>query len=212
MRAWKANILQQEQGSKNMVARREFNRLLGGQKEEADFMQRFNNPNGIQTACFGPCAWAYLHFTSFNYNPKTIEPAAYERLLRAIQETLPCSACRKNFQSNYDVAVQVVQSRDGISNIFKNRYTYAKFIWEFHNQVNAALKKGPGPSFMEVADTYENCRARCVSSSNNSESGCTEPEYKKPVKCVLSFVPRTSADDTMCAPLAMKNNCRRNLP
>lgn len=211
MRAYKNKILHMEGGvGKNIQARRTFNRILGGQKEEAAFMQRFNSKNGIQTACFGSCAWMYLHFTSFNYNPDKINPASYQKLLEAFKETLPCGACRKNFETNYQAALDVLKTRDNITDIFENRYTYSKFIWEFHNQVNQALGKEQGPRFMDVADTYENCRARCVSSTTSgSESGCVEPEYKQPIKCVVQFVKRTKEDDTACQPLQMPDDCRR---
>ena len=79
--------------------------------------------------------------------------------------------------------------------VFKNRDTLSRYIYNLHETVNTMLGKSSGLTYEEVRDRYEHFRSRCLEdpkkmNKSKIEKGCTEPLYGVKSKCVLSIVPR----------------------
>jgi hypothetical protein len=153
----------------------------------------YNSDSGMQSAVWGPAVWHILHITSFNYpvKPTESDKKHYTDWLMSFQYTLPCVYCRDNFKNNLKNA-KFTQSA------MKNRATFSRFIYEFHNCVNKMLEKTIHISFNDVRDRYEHFRSRCVDtkkpppSADGKERGCVGALHGTKSKCVIRIVPKTS--------------------
>jgi hypothetical protein len=167
----------------------------------------YNSDSGMQSAIWGPSAWHILHTTSFNYpvNPTELDKKHYSDWMLSFQYTLPCVYCRNNFKSN------IKKSKFSMS-VMKNRSTFSRFVYDFHNHVNKMLGKTVKISFDEVRDRYEHFRARCIdknynqsNDSNGKEQGCIGAMHGANSKCLLHIVPKNSKKvgfkmDNKCKP------------
>jgi len=170
----------------------------------------YNSINGMQSYIFGPPTWFVLHCTSFNYpvNPTEEDKKNYTNFLMSFEYTLPCVYCRTNFRSNIKKA--------GFSKaVMKNRDTFSRFIYKFHNVVNDMLGKNVKISFEEVRERYENFRARCDEKetkesirrkqlNDKKELGCTDSLYGGKSRCILNIVPKESKKNSF----KIDNKCK----
>lgn len=138
----------------------------------------YNSGNGMQTHVWGPVQWLMLHIMSFNYpvKPTIKQKIHYWDYLLALKNVLPCRHCRENMQSNlYKAKIQY--------HVFDNRDTFSKFIFDFHNEVNLAIKgKKWDKGYTYLQKQIECIRARCSNHQQKQETagkpkekGCTEP-------------------------------------
>jgi hypothetical protein len=162
----------------------------------------YNSNDGMSPLIWGPLMWNYLHISSFNYpvNPSALDKKNKKNFVSALSQDLPCKACRENLANNLE---KIGYSDD----VFENRETYSRFIYNLHNQVNKELKKPITLSYEEVRDRYEHFRGRCLNdvpvlprhnhTENDAKSDvCDSPYYGKKSKCIISIVPNDSDKET----------------
>ena len=149
----------------------------------------YKSNDGMITYIWGPALWHFLHTISFNYplNPSIEEKKYYYKFLKNLKNILPCKSCRDNLKKNFKTLPLVYD-------IFENRFTFSKYIYDLHELINKMLNKKSNLIYEEVRDRYEHFRSRCIVNTNNDniEYGCIEPLYKgTKSKCILSVIPRT---------------------
>ena len=117
----------------------------------------YNSSDGMLTYVWGPSLWHFLHTMSFNYpvNPTEQQKNHYNKFIISIKEILPCKYCRENFRNN-------LKTSNFNKNVFDNRHTFSKWMYDLHNCVNVMLGKSISLSYKEVRNRYENFRARCL--------------------------------------------------
>ena len=151
----------------------------------------YNSGDGMMTSVWGPALWHVLHTVSFNYpiNPTEDQKKHYFNFYNNLQNILPCRYCRENLAKNL-VKLPLVMD------VFKNRDSLSRYVYQLHETVNTMLNKKSGLSYGDVRDRYEHFRSRCLTDPKkikqkpNVESGCTEPLYGVKSKCILNIVPR----------------------
>ena len=171
----------------------------------------YNSNDGMITYIWGPSLWHVLHTISFNYpvNPTNKNKIDYYKYIKNLKNILPCKYCRDNLKKNFKILPLT-------KNVFNNRYSFSKYIYDLHELINKMLNKNSNLTYNEVRDRYENFRSRCIDNKNkNIENGCVEPLYKgEKSKCILSIVPRDESIssftiDKKCL-LRSRNNLLKN--
>lgn len=139
-----------------------------------------NSNNGMSTYIWGPSFWHVLHTISFNYpiNPTEKHKKDYFKYIKSLENILPCKYCRDNIKKNFkeDLPLTI--------NVFKNRNTFSKYIYDLHELINKNLNKKSNLSFKQVKDRYESFRAQII-----DPSCCIEIKNPK-YKCILNIVPK----------------------
>lgn len=146
----------------------------------------YKSGDGMLTSVWGPPLWHTLHTISFNYpiNPTSEQKKQYYNFYNNLQNVLPCRYCRENLAKN-------LKSLPLNMDVFKNRDSLSRYVYNLHELVNKMLGKDSGLSFEDVRDRYEHFRSRCVTTNPSViEKGCTEPLYGVKSKCVLNIVPK----------------------
>ncbi len=154
----------------------------------------FNSDSGMMTSVWGPSMWHCLHTISFNYpiKPSKKTKEQYYNYMKALNHVLPCRHCRDNYQKN-------LKSVKFSKRVFKNRNTFSRFMYNFHEEVNKMLGKQSNLTYEDVRTRYEHFRSRCISEEKNSsnlENGCVQAFYGKKSKCILQIVPKSSKKKT----------------
>jgi hypothetical protein len=154
-------------------------------------MSKYDSSEGMTTRVFGPLIWCSLHIISFNYpvNPTLEDKRGYKQYLLSLRKVLPCKYCRENFITNLKAA--------GFSNdVFKNRDSFSRFIYKFHNTVNKMLGKPNYETYEFVRERYETFRASCGPAGEMAkEKGCLVPFNGIKSKATICIVPLTSKKD-----------------
>lgn len=149
----------------------------------------YNSGDGMMTSVWGPPLWHVLHTISFNYpiNPTNEQKKYYYKFYSNLKNILPCRYCRDNLKNNL---INLPLTK----NVFKNRESLSRYVYELHEIINHMLGKSSGLTYDDVRDRYEHFRSRCLEDpkkmNNNIEKGCTEPLYGIKSKCILNIVPR----------------------
>ena len=156
----------------------------------------YHSGDGMMTSVWGPPLWHVLHTMSFNYpvNPTDEQKKHYFNFYNNLKNVLPCRYCRENLTNNLSKLPLTME-------VFKNRDTLSKYVYDLHETVNTMLGKSSGLSYEDVRDRYEHFRSRCLedpkkikdtpkTKTDAIEKGCTEPLYGVKSKCVLNIVPR----------------------
>ena len=156
----------------------------------------------MNTDVWGPPLWHFLHIMSFNYpvKPLTQQKKEYKYFLKELFHILPCEECRGAFKkTRYPDAV------------FKNRATLSRWIFRLHEEVNRRLGKVSGLRYADVAELYENFRARCglVDPRSAIEAGCTEPIVGIKSRCIVTFVPNTNDENLSSLTVSPECLCKR---
>lgn len=151
-------------------------------------LQDYQSKDGMMTSIWGPCLWHTMHTMSFNYpvEPSREDILNYYRFYYSLKDTLPCRACRENYQKNLKLL------KFGIK-WFKNRDTLSQFVYLLHETVNKDLGKKSNLSYEEVRERFEHFRSRCV----KDNKGCTKPMYGVKSKCVMKIIPMKDKCDTL---------------
>lgn len=173
-----------------------------------------NSNDGMLTTVWGPALWHTLHTISFNYpvHPTAEQKRQYKEFVLSLKNVLPCGACRKNLASNLEKCPLTAHA-------LKNRTTFSRWMYRLHEQVNTMLGKKSGLSYQDVAQRYENFRARCRPGGAPTqpihpgtrpvENGCVEPVTGVKSRCVISIVPQS----VTCPTFIMDDKCyQRRLP
>lgn len=152
---------------------------------EADYL----SGDGMMTAVWGPPMWHMMHTISFNYpiKPTIKEKKHYFNFYSNLKNILPCRYCRENLEKNFKTLPLT-------EDVFANRSTLSKYIYDLHELVNKMLGKTSNLSYEDIRDRYEHFRSRCLQDpkdiNSKIEKGCTEPLYGIKSKCVMNIVPR----------------------
>lgn len=156
--------------------------------------EELNSNDGMLTTVWGPALWHTLHTISFNYpvNPTTEQRRQYKEFIMSLRNMLPCGACRRNLASNLEKCPLTTYA-------LTNRKTFSRWMYRLHEQVNTMLGKKSGLSYEDVAQRYENFRARCRPGGAPTiphhpkviEDGCIEPVTGVKSRCVISIVPQS---------------------
>lgn len=146
----------------------------------------FNSGDGMLTSIWGPSLWHSLHTISFNYpvKPTTDDKKNYMNFIKSLVHVLPCKYCRENLKKNFkELPLRI--------SVFKNRFTFSKYIYELHEHINKMLGKKSNLSYEQVRERYEHFRARCIDNKpSKKEKGCTKSLYGLKGKCVINIVPK----------------------
>lgn len=151
----------------------------------------YNSGDGMMTSVWGPPMWHVLHTISFNYpiKPTKEQQKYYYKFYSNLQNILPCKYCRDNLKNNLS---KLPLTKD----VFKNRESLSRYVYNLHETVNMMLGKESGLSYDDVRERYEHFRSRCLENPKNIgkystiEKGCTEPLYGVKSKCVINIVPK----------------------
>jgi hypothetical protein len=160
-------------------------------KKQVFTEEDYKSGDGMMTSVWGPPMWHILHTISFNYpnEPTKEQQKQYYKFFSNLKNILPCKYCRDNLKNNLSKSPLT-------KDVFKNRETLSKYIYNLHETVNSMLGKESGLSYNEVRDRYEHFRSRCLENPKNIgkhstiEKGCTEPLYGVKSKCVINIVPK----------------------
>lgn len=156
---------------------------------------------GMVTAIWGPPLWTYLHTISFYYpwNPTSRQVNDYYQQMKLLATTLPCNLCRENYRNNIKKKHLKLTKE-----VFKNRYTFSKWVYDLHNEVNIHLGKPITMTYDMVQKRYDSFRANCK--VKKKMKGCTAPKsgYMKK-KIMMRIVPREKKCETFCESSACKN-------
>lgn len=175
----------------------------------------YNSGDGMLTSVWGPGMWHYLHTMSFNYpvKPTKYDKKHYRNFVLQLQYVLPCGKCRENLKKNFK-EFPLTQAN------MKNRYTFSKYMYQLHENINRLLNKKSGLTYCDVRERYEHFRSRCMKTLKEKyvknktkkvrfakqlikEKGCTEPLYGEKSKCILQIVP----ENTKCETLQIDEKC-----
>ena len=163
-----------------------------------------NSNDGFLTYVWGPSLWMTLHTISFNYpcHPTNAQKKQYQAFFDSLQHVLPCGKCRTNLVDN-------LKTTNYNKNVFQNRETLSKWVYDLHACVNSMLGKDTLTSYEDVRHTYENFRARCslkptmiggakkTTQTKSIEQGCTVPLTGVKSKCEIRIVPACKRSPTM---------------
>jgi|TARA_B110000858_G_scaffold181743_2_gene220471 hypothetical protein len=183
------------------------NKSIKHNKKKRNFTKKhYNSGDGMLTSVWGPSMWHYLHIISFNYplKPTQQQKHKFKTFINSLQYTLPCKYCRINLKNNF-------KKYPLSDEIFINRHTFSRYIYNIHELINKMLGKKSGLSYCDVRDRYENFRSRCVIdkpkifnySKFKKEKGCTTPMYGEKSKCLIKIVPQKSR----CKTLTIDKKC-----
>jgi hypothetical protein len=150
----------------------------------------YNSGDGMMTSVWGPPMWHVLHTISFNYpiKPTNEQKIFYYNFYSNLKNILPCKYCRDNLANNMTNLPLTME-------VFKNRSSLSKYVYQLHELINTMLGKSSGLSYEDVRDRYEHFRSRCLENPSKikkveEHKGCTEPLYGLKSKCVLNIIPR----------------------
>ena len=174
---------------------KKINKSIKHNKKKRNFTKKhYNSGDGMLTSVWGPSMWHYLHIISFNYplEPTKQEKNKFKMFINSLQYTLPCKYCRINLKNN-------LKKYPLTDEIFINRNTFSRYIYNLHELVNRLLGKKSNLTYCEVRELYEHFRARCTKNKPKmfkfnktkkiKEKGCTEPLYGSKSRCLLKIVP-----------------------
>ena len=180
------------------------------QKKSCFTPKDYESTDGMLTRVWGPSLWHVLHCISFNYPvcPSQTEKRHYKTFVLSLQHVLPCRYCRENFPKN-------LKSSGFGDRVFKNRDTFSRWVYRFHNRINVMLHKKCFKTYDKVRDTYENFRARCSGTKKerpNRASRLTKSQLPNALgtrkKCVCVKPQRPKKEKGCTNPLyGVKSRC-----
>jgi len=157
--------------------------------------KHYESGDGMMTSVWGPPLWHFLHTMSFNYpvEPTRQDKRHYKEYIINLKYILPCGYCRKNLIKNFKELPLTMAD-------MKNRDTFSRWVFKFHELVNTMLGKKSGLKYCDIRKRYENFRSRCSKvrktrvnkTRKRKESGCTEPLYGTKSKCIVKIVPKST--------------------
>jgi len=162
--------------------------------KQHDINKNHTSNSGMVTNIWGPPLWTYLHTISFYYpwEPTEKQKDDYYLQVKLLASTLPCKICRDNYKRN------IKKRHIKLSKAtFKNRYTFSKWVYDMHNEINKHLGKPITMSYDDVQRRYDSFRANCKKTTK--KKGCTVPKkgYMKK-KMMMRIVPRNKKCETFC--------------
>jgi hypothetical protein len=91
--------------------------------------------NNLEPTSWGPYYWSTLHFIAATYdnNPNQSVRSAMKNFIQSLPMLLPCKECQDN-------AINFIKTQN-LDIVVSNRKELFQFFFDFHNRVNARLKK-----------------------------------------------------------------------
>jgi len=138
--------------------------------------------------------WRFLHRQSFYidlHESGNVEAQqAFLIVLHALVPQLPCTDCRPHFS-----AFVKAEPPPPPGKYEPEEYRFAKYIWHFHNRVNARLGKEQ-PPFSAVVDFYVN---------NNQDALCAtqKEDALAPEPCAQPQVPKIALPLVIGVPILL---------
>lgn len=131
-----------------------------------------NSDSGLMTKVWGGHFWITFHSITFGYptNPTEEQKKNYFQHFATYEHILPCKYCRESFSKfirEPDTELTI--------DIFENRDTLTKWMYDIHNKVNKKLGVNYCVSYDDVVQKYESFRAKCTP----DEKGCISPKDHK---------------------------------
>lgn len=101
----------------------------------------------VKPQVWGPSFWRMLHTIAYAYPeaPTQAQKSAVTDLLNSLKQLLPCAKCRAHYTEYLDTHAwhQSLDSRDAL----------ARFVYQFHEDVNGRLGK-------QCCKTFEQCEQK----------------------------------------------------
>ena len=109
---------------------------------------------------WGPHLWFSLHSISFNYplKPSIEDKNNYKNFFLSLQETIPCSVCKKNYKRHLN--------EHPLQDYLDNRKSLVYWVIDMHNMVNAEIGKKI-LSYDIVIKKYEDVYQKKIELNNN---------------------------------------------
>lgn len=125
-----------------------------------------NIHNGLMTKIWGPHMWFSINCIAFAYpiQPNEKQKIQYKSFFEFLGYVLPCSYCRDSYQ--YFITDGITKLTD---DVFENRDTLTKWVFELHNRVNQKLCINYNTTYEEMCEKYELFRAKYI------EHNCSMP-------------------------------------
>lgn len=134
----------------------------------------------MKTSIWGPSAWRFLHSVSFAYpeHPSEVEKKAAKELFNALKYLLPCGDCCTHYCKELE--------NDKVEYYLDSRTTLSKWLVNFHNRVNARLKK-PIVNYNDIAKEYLLAMEdeTCIKEQHCDDSKPTSNKTKTPYILLL---------------------------
>jgi hypothetical protein len=121
-------------------------------------MNNERDNEGLLTQIWGPSFWHILHCISFNYpkNPTHDDISHYKNFFKSLCFVLPCCDCRSHFTEHIKEGETKLTD-----DIFKNRDTLTKWLYNFHICVNKRLGVYYDISYETLCKKYNSYIASC---------------------------------------------------
>ena len=168
---------------------------------------RYDSGEGIRSSAF-TVVWAYLGMLGRGYptRPDEARKQHVHSLILSLGNSLPCGACRTNFNNNLAVAGYDPKIH------LASRQALSRFMNKLHNTVNAMLGK-PTFSYEEHRDFFEVLRAKCTPAKAGKEGGCGGALHESDTRptCVIQVMPEADATRFISkngGRMSMKRVCR----
>jgi hypothetical protein len=125
----------------------------------SDNIKRDDN-SGLLTSIWGSNTWNSLHCITFGYpeQPTEENKQHYKIFFESIKFVLPCCTCRKHFAehtkkgSSFEIKYE----------IFENRKTLTKWLYDLHSHVNKMLEMKYDITYEDLCEKYNSYIAECV--------------------------------------------------
>lgn len=132
---------------------------------------------------WGSHLWFSLHSISFNYplSPTIDDKNNYKNFFLSLQETIPCSVCKKNYKRH------IIEYP--IDNFLDNRQKLVYWVIDIHNMVNSEIGKKI-LSYDNVIKKYEtvyNKKIKLYDDDSKEDIKYDKPNYKKIIYCIFIF-------------------------
>ncbi len=121
----------------------------------------------MKTSIWGPSGWRFLHAVTFAYPevPTTEHKNAARALFENLKLLLPCEDCCAHYGKSLDAA--------HLEQALESKTKLTRWLFEFHNQVNARLGK-PEYSWESLVTEFQGEGTECM-----IEKSCGEEEEVK---------------------------------
>lgn len=118
-----------------------------------------DNNTGLLTSIWGPKLWDSLHCISFGFpeEPTEDQKKNYMIYFKSLRYILPCCYCRNHYSQH--------TGPNGLfeitENIFKNKNTLTKWVFELHTHVNKSLEIYYDITYEDICEKYQSYIAEC---------------------------------------------------
>ena len=99
---------------------------------------KLSGKKNINPGVWGPIFWDTLHFTAFGYpnDANELDRNSYKNFIINFVKVLPCDKCSKDAINH----INLISDFEWIK-ILKDRDSFIKWTWDFHDTVNKKLGK-----------------------------------------------------------------------